>query len=79
MTVSESETKPPECLPFEAHRRYIDIQFVVAGQEAIRFAPASAMKTTEPYDAAKDVEFFEPTAQFGGRTAPGRLRRVCTR
>jgi biofilm protein TabA len=65
VTVSETETKPPEGLPFEAHRRYIDIQLVVAGQEAIRFAPASAMKTTEPYDAAKDIEFFEPPAQFG--------------
>lgn len=65
VTVSETETKPPEGLPFEAHRRYIDIQLVVGGQEAIRFAPVTSMKTKEPYDAAKDVEFFEPPAQFG--------------
>lgn len=65
LTVSEAETKAPEQLPFEAHRRYIDIQLVVGGQEAIRFAPIGSMKTTQPYDAAKDIEFFEPPAKYG--------------
>lgn len=65
VTVSEAETKAPDGLRFEAHRRYIDIQLVVRGQEAIGFAPVTSMKTIEPYDAAKDIEFFEPPAQFG--------------
>ena len=56
--ISEAETRPPEQVKFEAHRRYIDIQLVVRGQEAIGIAPVSALRTVEPYDAAKDIEFF---------------------
>jgi YhcH/YjgK/YiaL family protein len=56
--MSEGETKPPEQVKFEAHRRYIDIQLVVRGQEAIGVAPVSALGTVEPYDPAKDIEFF---------------------
>jgi len=56
--MSEGETRPPEQVRFEAHRRYIDIQLVVRGQEAIGVAPVSALTTVEPYDPAKDIEFF---------------------
>lgn len=56
--ISEAETRPPEQVKFEAHRRYIDIQLVVRGQEAIGFAPVASLVTAEPYDAAKDIEFF---------------------
>jgi biofilm protein TabA len=58
VTVSDAETRPPEQVRFEAHRRYIDIQLVVRGQEAIGVAPVSSLTTVEPYDAAKDIEFF---------------------
>jgi biofilm protein TabA len=56
--ISEAGTRPPEQVRFEAHRRYIDIQCVVRGQEAIGFVPAARLVTVEPYDAAKDIEFF---------------------
>ena len=56
--LSEGETRPPEQVQFEAHRRYIDIQLVVRGQEAIGVAPAAALTTITRYDAAKDIEFF---------------------
>ncbi len=56
--MSEGETKPPEQVPFEAHRHYIDIQLVVRGQEAIAVTPLAGLVTVEPYDAAKDIEFF---------------------
>lgn len=56
--VSDAETLPPEQVRFEAHRRYIDIQLVVRGQEAIGFAPVASLVTADAYDPAKDVEFF---------------------
>jgi YhcH/YjgK/YiaL family protein len=56
--ISEGETRPPEQVRFEAHRRYIDIQLVVRGQEAIGVAPVSTLTTVEAYDPAKDIEFF---------------------
>ena len=56
--VSEAETRPAEQVRFEAHRRYIDIQLVVRGQESIGVTPLAGLVTTEPYDAARDIEFF---------------------
>ena len=56
--LSEAETRPAEQVPFEAHRRYIDIQLVVQGQESIGVTPLAGLVTTEPYDAARDIEFF---------------------
>jgi biofilm protein TabA len=58
--LSEAETHTPEEVRFEAHRRYIDIQLVVRGQEAIGVAPVATLVTSEPYDATKDIEFFAP-------------------
>jgi biofilm protein TabA len=64
VTVSEAETRSPDQARFEAHRRYIDIQLVVRGQEAIEVAPTSKLATAEPYDATKDIEFFETPKQL---------------
>jgi len=58
--VSEAETRPPEQVRFEAHRRYVDVQLVVRGQEAIGFSPVAALATSEPDDAVRDIEFFAP-------------------
>jgi YhcH/YjgK/YiaL family protein len=72
--VSQGETKPPEAAKFEAHRRYIDVQYIVSGQEGIGFAPVVALETTEAYDAAKDIEFFAMPAKFATiQMKPGRF------
>ncbi len=56
--VSSYQSAPPvDPLRFEAHRKYIDIQFVLAGQEALGWVPADRLALTSAYDAAKDVWF----------------------
>jgi YhcH/YjgK/YiaL family protein len=47
-------TVPPR---FEHHRRYIDIQFIVSGEEVIGWVPAARMKVTDDYDPEKDIVF----------------------
>ena len=43
----------------EAHRRYIDIQFVVAGQDCIGWMPrADCQRVSQAYDPETDLEFF---------------------
>ncbi|HTG01589.1 MAG TPA: YhcH/YjgK/YiaL family protein [Nitrospirota bacterium] len=42
---------------FEFHRKYLDIQYLVSGEEVIGWAPAGDMTVSEPYDANKDVCF----------------------
>jgi biofilm protein TabA len=57
-TVSEYISKNEESAQFEAHRKYIDIQYVVSGKELINIAPLTSVKEVlTPYDASKDIEF----------------------
>ena len=62
-------TKPAAQGKFESHERYIDIQFIQAGQETLLWAPRGTLKITEPYNAEKDVAFYAMPA----RTTPVNL------
>jgi len=42
---------------FEAHRKYIDVQYVAAGQEVIAWASADHLTVTADYDEAKEAWF----------------------
>jgi YhcH/YjgK/YiaL family protein len=58
-TVSEYLSKNEESANFEAHRKYIDIQYVVSGKEIMNIAPLSSQKEIiVPYDNTKDIEFL---------------------
>lgn len=43
---------------YEAHRKYIDIQFLLSGEEEVLVRPIDQLVCTSPYDAARDVAFF---------------------
>jgi YhcH/YjgK/YiaL family protein len=50
---SRSEAK------LEAHRKYIDIQYVITGKDEMGFRPTADCKLIDTsYDAEKDIEFF---------------------
>jgi YhcH/YjgK/YiaL family protein len=50
------DTLPLEGHEFEAHRAYADIQYLMAGQESIYWAPTSHLTVTKPY--TPDIEFY---------------------
>ena len=52
--VQEYPTRPEKDCCWEAHRKYIDIQYICDGVEEIGYAPLESLKIIEPYDAAKD-------------------------
>ncbi len=54
--VQEYVTKEHSACRFEAHRRYIDIQMLISGEETIEVAPVDALDVIEPYKP--DIEFF---------------------
>ena len=57
-TVSEYISKNEEIAKFEAHRKYIDIQYVISGKEVMNITPMTTVKEVlTPYDATKDIEF----------------------
>jgi YhcH/YjgK/YiaL family protein len=58
-TVSEYLSKDEETTRFEAHRKYIDIQYVISGKEIMNIAPLTTKKeVVTPYDMTKDIEFL---------------------
>lgn len=70
--VSEYLSKNEEDARFEAHKKYIDIQYVIKGFEQISVAPLSAKdKITLPYDEAKDIEFMTVKQSLTYKATPG--------
>src|SRR3990167_4365500 len=61
--VMSYETCAPDTAEIEAHRKYLDIQAVIRGEEGIGWCQADALQIDTPYDAAKDVELYKPPAQ----------------
>jgi YhcH/YjgK/YiaL family protein len=55
--VQRYETIAADAPRFEYHREYLDVQYVVTGEEVIGWAPADIMAVTEPYDAERDIAF----------------------
>jgi YhcH/YjgK/YiaL family protein len=56
--VSEYATKDPQdCLP-EAHRIYIDIQYIVSGREAIGYVTLDNQQILSEYNPEKDIAFY---------------------
>ena len=53
--VQNYETKPEPEGFFEAHRMYIDLQYVVSGRERHDFSHLSSLKQRTPYDAEKGI------------------------
>lgn len=48
----------------EAHRKYIDVQYIVSGVEQIGYANTEDAKVTVPYDESKDVLFVDAPCDF---------------
>ena len=63
--VSEYNTKVASEVKWEAHKTYADIQFVIKGSEKMGFSSIDKMtKVTEPYNAEKDIEFYEGEGNY---------------
>lgn len=55
---------PGECR-WEAHRRYIDIQYLVSGCEHMGYAPMEPLAVAVAYDDSKDIVFFGSGPEIG--------------
>jgi YhcH/YjgK/YiaL family protein len=57
--VSEYETKIVNEFGYEAHRDYIDIQYLISGKEIINSLPLEYLKEIKPYNKEIDAAFYE--------------------
>lgn len=55
--VQRYQTMMTDAPKFECHRTYIDVQFIVSGEEVIGWAPWERMTITETYNSDKDICF----------------------
>ncbi len=53
------KTKPVKEARFEAHRKYIDLQYIWKGEELIPISFSGKLKVIRKYDKEKDVEFYK--------------------
>lgn len=58
--VMNYSTVPDEELKYEAHKKYIDIHYVISGKEAIMYLDTRKMDTVDEYNPEKDVFHGNP-------------------
>ncbi|NDP20411.1 MAG: DUF386 domain-containing protein [Paludibacter sp.] len=60
VTVSEYTTKDIEDADYEAHKKYIDLQYIITGEELMGLTREyAALKVISPYVEEKDIEFYD--------------------
>ena len=62
MNVQAYETKPIEEGKWEAHKKYIDIQYMIEGEEKFGFCNIDKLQIKTPYNEEKDVYFLDGDA-----------------
>lgn len=58
LMVQAYDTTPTEAPAFEAHRKYIDVQIMVKGDEVCYVSEREALRVTQTYDADGDYELL---------------------
>ncbi len=62
--VNEYNTKDESEGKLEAHKKYIDVQFVAKGRELMGYAPLENQKIINEYNEQNDITFFEGERSF---------------
>jgi len=62
--VSQYDTKPVTSGKWEAHKKYLDIQYIVEGKEKIGYSFSNKMIVTQEYDDNKDIMFLKGEGYF---------------
>ena len=58
-------------LGYEAHKKNLDIQYVVRGHERIKWSPIKGMDVKTPYNEQNDATFYENPTPYGGEIIIG--------
>lgn len=59
ISVDEYSTKNFENTKYESHQKYLDIQYVIRGEELMGLTTADKVEVTQPYDETKDITFYQ--------------------
>ena len=56
--VQEAATKDYDKTAFESHLNYIDLQYVIRGEEMMGRTPVDSVKVDKPYNEKADIAFY---------------------
>ncbi len=64
VSISNTEYRNKEEISYEAHKNYIDIQYIVSGTEVMGYASIDDLEESVPYNAEKDILFYKGEGNF---------------
>jgi biofilm protein TabA len=64
VSVTEDSTKNFDKTTWESHRKMVDIQYIVRGEEKMGVAPVSTAKVIKPYDEKRDAANYEVDGKY---------------
>lgn len=67
-SVQSYDTKPADECKLESHRKYIDIQIMIAGKESMEVVDIFKLTVKEDYDEEKDVIFWKEPKRMAKTT-----------
>lgn len=62
--IDKSPSQPPEKVEFEAHRKYIDVHYMISGQVTTGYAPIEKLKLHTPYNEKDEAAMFYVPASY---------------
>jgi biofilm protein TabA len=65
------DTEPESARSFEAHRKYIDVQYLLSGREIIHWAPLDELTAKGEYSDEKDIVFLSGDSRAQLHLVPG--------
>ncbi|MEO6548787.1 MAG: YhcH/YjgK/YiaL family protein [Ferruginibacter sp.] len=63
-TVTEDASKDLEKTGWESHRKYIDLQYIISGEEKMGLYPVAKSTVTKEYDDKKDLANYTAKGKF---------------
>ena len=62
--IDKSMSLPPEKVEFEAHRKYIDVHYMISGQVTTGYAPVEKLKLRTPYNEKDEAAMYYVPANY---------------
>ncbi|MEM8549645.1 MAG: YhcH/YjgK/YiaL family protein [Verrucomicrobiota bacterium] len=69
--ISCYETQPVTDKDFESHRNYLDLQYILEGEEILYHSPLDCLSESVPYDEERDLIFYQGIAEQALIMRPG--------
>jgi biofilm protein TabA len=62
--VTEGPARKEDTTKWESHHNYIDIHYVIKGQEKIGIAPVASARIVTPYNKTRDIVFYTAKGKY---------------